>query len=303
MEGMHKSVLVDQAVYYLRCHPGGIYCDGTVGTGGHAERMLEVTSPNGRLIGIDLDFLVLARAKERLARFGDRVILVQGNFKDLPSILKSNQFPALDGVLLDLGFSSYQLESEQRGFSFLHKAPLIMNFDVNGREKASDIINRYSESRLADIIWRYGQDRWSRRIAHKIVAERSKTPIETTSHLAEIVCSAIPGSKKKWKIHPATRTFQALRIEVNHELESLDQFLRIVWKCLKLRARVCIISFHSLEDRLVKMHFRDMAMQNHKSLGEGKVELITKKPLRPGPEEIKGNPRSRSARMRVAEWH
>lgn len=178
-----------------------------------------------------------------------------------------------------------------------------MNFDVNGRERASDIINFYPEARLAEIIWMYGQEMWSRRIARRIAEERAKSPIKTTGDLVRVICSAVPHLRGRRGIHPATRTFQALRIEVNHELENLAQFLKVVWGCLKHGGRVCIISFHSLEDGIVKRHFRDFASGKDRPSAEGMVEVITKKPLRPDQEEVRRNPRSRSARMRVAEWH
>ncbi len=303
MEGIHKPVMVDQVIHYMNCVPGRFYCDATIGLGGHAKRILDVSSPGGRLIGLDMDSSALAMAKERLAGFGDRVILTCGNYRDLPSILESQHLPALDGVLLDLGVSSYQLQDRQRGFSFLTDEPLGMNFDINGGKRASEIVNRYPESRLADIIWKYGQEKSSRRIARRIVAERTKSPIETTSHLARIVISAIPGPKRRWRIHPATRTFQALRIEVNQELENLAQFLKVVWGCLKQGGRVCIISFHSLEDGLVKRHFREFARKKDEPSEQRMVDIITKKPVRPSVEEVRMNPRSRSARMRVAECH
>ncbi len=291
-------------LYYLSCVPGGVYCDGTIGLGGHAEKILEFTSPGGRLIGIDLDSLALEKAKERLARFGERVILVKGNFKDLPSILQSFHFPTLNGVLLDLGLSSLQLQCRKRGFSFLYDAPLIMNFDINGEIKALDIINQYSESGLTDLFRKYGEERWSRRIARKIVKERAKTAIVSTKQLVGIIYSAIPGSLKRRRIHPATRIFQALRIKVNNELDNLDWFLEGVWGCLKPGGRVCIVSYHSLEDGLVKKRFREKGSGRYKEAGkEGAIDIITKKPIRPGIEEVKENPRSRSARMRVAEWH
>jgi 16S rRNA (cytosine1402-N4)-methyltransferase len=212
--------------------------------------------------------------------------------------------PKLDGVLLDLGVSSYQLEDNQRGFSIYNEAPLGMNFDYDGGKRASAIVNQYPEFKLAEIIWKYGQERWSRRIARKIVEERAKTPIETTSHLVRTICSAIPRTKGRWKIHPATRTFQALRIEINQELENLNQFLQGVWDCLGSGGRLCIISFHSLEDALVKKYFRDLAGQKDKTSEQKRVvDVLTKKPIRPSSEEIKMNPRSRSAKMRVAECH
>jgi len=303
MEGVHKSVMTDQVIYYLNCLPGRFYCDGTVGLGGHAKRILDVTSPDGKLIGIDMDSQALAIAKKRLSGFGKRAILVHGNFKDLPSILESQEIPALDGILLDLGLSSYQLEEKGRGFSFLKEEPLGMNFDSHGERMASEIVNQYPESKLADIIWEYGQDRWARRIARRIVQERRMDPIKSTAQLARIIRSAIPSSKGKWRIHPATRTFQALRMEVNQELENLGQFLKVVWGCLKQGGRVCIISFHSLEDGLVKRFFRDASKIKEGSQDQKVIEILTKKPIRPTPDEVKMNPRSRSARMRVAECH
>ncbi len=303
MKGIHTPVMTDQVIHYLNCLAGRIYCDGTIGLGGHAKKILDVTSPDGMLLGIDMDSRALAIAEKNLAGFRDRVILVHGNFKDLPSILESHHLTQLDGVLLDLGVSSYQLEDNQRGFSFLDEAPLGMNFDFGGVKRASEVVNQYPESKLAEIIWKYGEERWARRIARKIVEERAKIPIETTSHLVRIICAAIPRSKRKWKIHPATRTFQALRIEVNQELENLNQFLKVVWDCLGDGGRVCIISFHSLEDGLVKKYFRELAGKKDKISEQKTVDILTKKPIRPSSEEVMMNPRCRSARMRVAECH
>jgi len=303
MEGLHTPVMVDQVLCYLNCLPGRFYCDGTVGLGGHAERILDSTSPDGKLLGIDMDSSALAIAEKRLAAFRGRFTLVHGNFKDFPSILESQKINALDGVILDLGVSSYQLGEKERGFSFLSDEPLGMNFDPSGGNTASEIVNRYPESKLAEIIWTYGEERWARRIARGIAEERRRNLIETTGHLVRTICAAIPRSQGRWRIHPATRTFQALRIEVNHELENLIQFLRVVWDCLKQGARVCIISFHSLEDGLVKRFFREASRKGCGGDASRRINVITKKPLRPFPEEVRMNPRSRSARMRVAECH
>ncbi|MGA1796193.1 MAG: 16S rRNA (cytosine(1402)-N(4))-methyltransferase RsmH [bacterium] len=293
--------MVDQVLCCLNCLSGRFYCDGTVGLGGHAERILDSTSPDGKLLGIDMDSNALAIAGQRLVKFRDRVTLVHGNYKDLPSIMESHKITALDGVLLDLGVSSYQLGDQERGFSFQSDEPLGMNFDPSGGIRASDIVNRYPEAKLAEIIWNYGGERWARRIARRIAEERKRNPIETTTHLVRTIRAAVPRSPGRWRIHPATRTFQALRIEVNQELENLARFLRVVCDCLKQGARVCIISFHSLEDGLVKRFFREAAGKGTGGDVHRRIDMITKKPLRPSPEEVHMNPRSRSARMRVAE--
>lgn len=291
-------MLLEEVLHYLNCKPGGIYCDGTVGLGGHAERILETISPDGVLVGVDLDSEALVFARERLKRFGDRVVLVRGNYMDLPSILESIDYFACDGVLLDLGLSSYQLQDKKRGFSFSGEGQLSMNFDANGKCCARDIVNKYPEARLADVIYRFGEERWARRIAKRIVVERSRESIESTEQLVRIIESAIPYSKRA-RIHPATRTFQALRIEVNNELENLNVFLQDIWQCLKPLARVCIISYHSLEDRQVKRAFKG---QLGNWSDKGRINIITKKPIRPSESEVRENPRSRSARLRVAEW-
>jgi 16S rRNA (cytosine1402-N4)-methyltransferase len=286
---LHIPVMLDETMDFLRPRDGGIYVDCTLGAGGHAERILELSSPSGKLIGIDLDSEAIATAKERLSRFGDRVTFIHGNFADLTDILGSLGLDKVDGVLMDLGVSWMQLSKPERGFSFRVEAPLDMRMDRGNPVTAFDVVNTKSEEELCDIFRRYGEERWARRIARRIVRSRSRSPIATTRQLAEIVESAVPGRRRR--IHPATRVFQALRIYVNRELDNLEKGLDSAIEALKPGGRICVISFHSLEDRIVKWRFRRNPL----------LKVLTPKPLSPSDEEVEGNPRSRSAKLRVAE--
>ncbi|MEW6380416.1 MAG: 16S rRNA (cytosine(1402)-N(4))-methyltransferase RsmH [bacterium] len=312
---IHQPVLLKEVLDFLQCADGMVYVDGTTGEGGHAEQILERSSPTGRLIGIDLDEHILRKAAERLERFGSRVRLIRNNFKNIRDILNGLGVSRVDGILLDLGFSSFHLESRDRGFSFQQDAPLDMRLDQSNPLTAAAIVNRSGEAELADIIRQYGEERWSRRIARAIVLYRQKAPISTTGQLAEIVRSAIPARFRSGKIDAATRTFQALRIAVNQELERLDQAIRDAVDFLRPGARICVISFHSLEDRIVKRSFRSLARsQEPPSLDRigglplspvspvGPVlRVLTQKPIVPTEEEIRANIRARSAKLRVAE--
>ena len=291
----HIPVLKKEVLFYLNCGPGKIFVDGTVGGGGHAQAILEASAPNGFVIGLDVDGEALIQAKKKLAPYGERYILKKGNYARGREILSGLNIEKVDGFLLDLGISSLQLAVPERGFSFLHPGPLDMRMDNTASVTASQIINRWSQKRIAEIIKQYGEERWANRIARKITETRVKMPIKTTTQLAEIVANAIPRRNWPRHIHPATRTFQALRIVVNQELENLKQFLNQVLSLLAPKGRVVIISFHSLEDRLVKNAFRNWAK-------EGKVELLTKKPVQPSREELAMNPRARSAKLRAIEF-
>lgn len=294
----HIPVLLKEVIEYLDLELGDFIIDGTVNGGGHAIKILEKISPKGKLLGVDLD-------KKMIENSGlnelDNVRLVCGNYADLPEILKKEKLPKADGLLLDLGFSSEQLaptESvgggfRQRGFSFMKDEVLDMRYSGEGMT-AAEIVNSLSEKDLADIFWKFGEERYSRQIAKKIVEERKEERILTTGKLVEIVKKAVPRNYEKGRINPATRVFQALRIYVNDELGNLARLLGNLDKILKIKGRVAIISFHSLEDRLVKNYFRDCAKS-------GKMELLTKKPITASEEETIINPRSRSAKMRVAE--
>jgi 16S rRNA (cytosine1402-N4)-methyltransferase len=290
-EKLHISVMSTEAVEYLNLKKGGTVIDCTVGLGGHAEAILEEIGPWGRLVGIDLDRDALDEAEKRLSRF-DNFQLVQNNFRNIDSVLQALKITDIDGIMLDLGVSSLQLDKPSRGFSFKHDAPLDMRMDKTLQLSAFDLVNFLPQESLADILKKYGQERWSNRIARAIVRERKKATIVTTTQLAQLVLRVVPS--RYTKIHPATRTFQALRIAVNDELEALKEVLDKCVECIKPGARICVISFHSLEDGIVKHHFRKLAK-------EGKIDILTKKPLTPTDEEVGENPRARSAKMRAAE--
>ncbi len=277
---------------YLAPGPGKTIVDATVGLGGHSELILQKL-PQGKLIGIDQDGQSLALAQERLSPFQDSCLLIQDNFTNLDHILNRLGVQEIDGILFDLGLSSFQLGEGSRGFSFLREGPLDMRMDLRQRTTARDLVNRLPEKDLDQILFEFGEERWHRRIAQRIAKARKRAPITTTTQLAELVTRAIPRATS-WRIHPATRTFQALRIAVNRELEALDQAIRKATDFLKVGARIVVISFHSLEDRIAKTRLRDFAR-------EERLTLLTRKPIVPTSEEIARNPRSRSAKLRSAE--
>ena len=281
----HVSVLYKQVIEALAPRDGGRYIDATLGAGGHAAGILDASAPTGRLLGLDADPAALAIASENLARYGERVLLVHGNFENLNAIAAAHGFAPADGIVLDLGLSSMQLGDAARGFSFLTDGALDMRFNPDDQTTAAAFVNSLSERELADLIFEYGEERASRRIARAVVQAR---PIHTARQLAEVIERALG---RRGRIHPATRTFQALRIAVNRELEVLDNVLPQVVETLKPGGRVAIISFHSLEDRRVKFFFRSSE----------RLHDLTKHPLQPTDEEIAANPRSRSAKLRVAE--
>ena len=305
----HRPVLLNEVIDHLRCAPGKYFLDSTVGGGGHARAILEKTAPDGRLIGIDWDEDALARARLNLQSYRDRLVLIRDNFARTPAVLADLQIPAVHGILLDLGLSTFQVDDPQRGFSFTRPGPLDMRMDSRKSITAAHLVNTLSEEELAQLIRRLGEERWSRRIARKIVRARSETPIDTTNRLAELVVTAIPPEKRSRVRHPATRTFQALRMAVNQELDHLRTFLHGALDCLHPGGRLAIISFHSLEDRLVKQTFADWARSCRcppewpqcRCAGRALVSLLCKKPIVPGPEEVSANPRARSARLRVVE--
>src|SRR5689334_19111996 len=255
----HTPVLLNEVIAGLALHSGGRYIDGTLGGGGHAAAVLEASAPDGRLLGIDADPAALAAAGARLAAFGERAVLAHGNFRDIGRLAREQGFAQIDGLLLDLGVSSHQLDTPERGFSFTADAPLDMRLDPTGGPTAADLVNDTPEGELADLIFRYGEERGSRRIARFIAEARRKRPIATTGELADLVARALGGRPfgkaqgRHGKIHPATRTFQALRIAVNHELESLELALPQAVELLAPGGRIAVISFHSLEDRIVKL--------------------------------------------------
>jgi 16S rRNA (cytosine1402-N4)-methyltransferase len=284
----HAPVLLRECLEILAVRPGGFYVDGTLGLGGHAQAILEASGPDGTLLGVDRDAETLERARARLLPFGDRARLEHRDWRELPARL-AQEPTAPDGVLLDLGVSSVQLDTAERGFSFRADGPLDMRMDRSQGKTAADLVNELPEKELADLIFQHGEDHAARRIAGAIVATRRKAPLLTTGQLAEAVRKAARGPRRG--IDPATRTFQALRIAVNRELEGLEEALQGLAGALAPRGRLAVISFHSLEDRPVKHTFRALA-------GSGRFELVTRKAIRPTPEEEQRNARARSAKLR-----
>lgn len=289
---MHRPVMIEEVMRYLDPEPGEVIVDCTVGEGGHASRILGAIRPGGRLIGIDQDEEVLARAKEKLKDYDGLYTLLWENFKNLDSILKRLKVTRIDGALFDLGLSSFQLEAPARGFSFQREAPLDMRMDKRRKITAFDLVNHLAQAEMAKILRDFGGERWSNRIARQIVRARKNGPITTTTQLAEIVRRAVPDRNRYKRIHPATRTFQAFRIVVNQELEALETGLSATIEALAEGSRVLVISFHSLEDRIVKNKFKKFAKA-------GVLEILTKKPIRPRADEVRVNPRCRSAKLRV----
>lgn len=305
----HQPVLLHEVIEYLRCAPGKCFVDGTLGGGGHAHAILQRTAPDGLLIGIDWDEDALARARLNLQPYKRRLILVRDNFAHLGPILDQLKIQEVDGILLDLGLSSFQIETAERGFSFSQPGPLDMRMDSRGHTTAAHLVNTLGEEELAKLIRQYGEERWSRKIARRIIKARAGGAIDKTERLAELVCSAIPPNKRSRIRHPATRTFQALRLAVNHEIDNLQTFLRGALNWLRPGGRLAIISFHSLEDRLVKQAFaqwvRSCRCPDHLQVcgceGGPLAKLLTKKPIMPGAIELRANPRARSGRLRVVE--
>jgi len=299
----HAPVLLHEAVEYLAVQPGGRYVDCTTGAGGHARAILEAAAPGGVLLGLDADPVAISVARENLSSFGDAVQLVESNFRDLHRVCRDHNFIPVHGVLFDLGISSMQL-ADERGFSFQVEAPLDMRFSPGQALTADDIVNHYTEQDLADVIWRFGEDPASRRVARAIVRAR---PLHTTTELAATIARAAGGTRRR--IHPATRTFQALRIAVNDELGALRDALSQAVGVLGRGGRLAVISFHSLEDRIVKQFFQQESRdcicppeQPTCTCGHrASLRVVTRRPITPSPEETGANPRSRSARLRAAE--
>jgi len=285
----HVPVLLAETLELLAVRPGGLWVDGTVGLGGHASAVLRASSPDGRLLGLDRDGETLVRARERLAEFGGRARLEQGDLREIPERLGAER---ADGILLDLGVSSVQLDEKERGFSFQAEGPLDKRMDRSTGPTAADLVNRMRERDLADLLYEYGEEPASRRIARAIVFARERQRITTTTELADIVRRAAP-RRRPGALHPATRTFQALRIRVNRELEGLGEAVERAASCLRPGGRLAVIAFHSLEDRAAKEAFRALAARGFR--------VLTRKPVRPGEAEIRRNPRARSARLRAVE--
>ena len=290
----HVPVMLNEVVEYLKPQAGQVFVDATVGLAGHAKAVMSSLGPQGRLVAIDRDEGSLKLAQENLKEFSDQCEWVHDDYRNREKILENLKLTQVNGILLDLGVSSFQLDNPERGFSLRLKGPLDMRMDQRDSLRAADLIDSLSEEDLAQILKEFGEERWSKRIAHRLVLERSKKTLKTTEDLVEIILKAMPHQYSRERIHPATRTFQAIRIAVNKELEGLQQVLNSCAELLVKGGRMGVIAFHSLEDRIVKQKFREEAKN-------GRFKLITKKPLRPTLEEIKNNPRARSARFRVAE--
>ncbi len=308
MEITHTPVLVAEAVHFLNCRANGIYLDAT-GSGGHALKILEDNPEIKTLIALDCDEEAIMQARKRLKSFSHKTHILQENFSNIKSVLQKLGIEKVHGILLDLGISSSQLDDPSRGFSFKTQGPLDMRMDKRLAITAFDIVNTFSPTHLQQILTTYGEERWAPRIVRFIQRERERTPITDTQQLSYLISSAIPRSYHPTKIHPATKTFLALRIAVNNELSHLAAVIKEGVEVLAPQGRLCIISFHSLEDRIVKQHFRTLSQKQDFSpkgmpLGETRsalLKIITKKPVVPHPEEIAHNPRARSAKLRVAE--
>lgn len=290
---MHEPVLLNETIRILDPKPGEFFIDGTLGGGGHSKAILERVGATGMLLGTDWDNDAVSRfEKENKAR-GKGVLIRNANYRQIPDILKKEKLPHADGLLLDLGFSSDQIESAEKGFSFQYEGPLDMRYAKEG-ETAAEVVNGLREEELADIFWKFGDERFSRQIAKRIVEERRKKRILTTTRLAEVVASAFPARFRNGKVNPATKVFQALRIYVNREFENIESILGNLNECVKSGGRVAVISFHSSEDRIVKRRFNELVKA-------GKAEHLTKKPIAPTRDEIQRNPRSRSAKLRAIQ--
>jgi len=291
---LHHPVMLKEVLSLLNLRAGMTVVDGTVGLGGHAQSLLEKILPNGKLIGIDKDADALGIARKNLKHFAKNCFLVHEDFRHLDQVLKKFDISRVDAILLDLGVCSYQLDDPDRGFSIKNDGPLDMRLDRKGFISAYDLLNNLTEEEISSILWKFGQERFSRRIARHIVVARLRAPISSTKELARLVEDAVPYKMRFHRIHPATRTFQALRIAVNRELDALEEGLQKAVRFLKKGSRLCVISFHSLEDKIVKENFRSLDRT-------GNYRLVFKKILQPSREEILENPRSRSAKMRMIE--
>jgi 16S rRNA (cytosine1402-N4)-methyltransferase len=304
MDTPHRSVLYKEIIHALQPKGGGRYVDGTLGAGGHARGIMEACAPDGQLLGLDVDPQALAIARRILAPYEDRIHLAQASYTSLSDQLAKLGWDAVDGIVLDLGASSMQFDTPERGFSFMQDAPLDMRFGPHGSQTAADIVNSYSERELADLIYEYGEERDSRKIARAIVKAR---PLHTTRELVAAIESVSP--RRGDRVHPATRTFQALRIAVNEELASIKEVLPQAVAALGRGARLAVISFHSLEDRIVKDFFREQSRdlinppyeQIYEQERSAVLKEVNRKPIVPSDDEIQNNPRARSAKLRIAE--
>ena len=294
MKFLHQPVMVRQVLHWLAPKEGDVYVDCTIGTGGHSKAILEKAKGRITLVGIDRDKETLKVAKEALKKYQSQISLIKANFKHLPQILKDKRIREVGGILYDLGLSSFQLKSRERGFSFRWAAPLDMRVDRSQKITAAHLVNNLPVTELEDIFLKLGEERWGRRVAEFIVRERKKSPLKTTWDLVEVVRKAIPSEvRKKRRIHFATKIFQALRIKVNQELENIKTALPASFDLLRPGGRVCVISYHSLEDRIVKREFSKVQ--------GGRLKILTKRVVKPSSDEILANPSARSARLRAAQ--
>lgn len=305
----HYSVLLAETVDSLNIKPGGVYVDCTLGGAGHSARILEKMGGDGKLVGIDRDEYAIQKASQRLEKYKDNILLIKGNFCNAPELLSENGVHKIDGVVADLGVSSFQLDNADRGFSYMHDAPLDMRMSRQDKLSAYDVVNGYEEKELSRIINLFGEERFASKIAYNICRTREKQPIKTTAELAEVVKNSIPAKNRADGPHPAKRTFQAIRIEVNGELDVIDKMILGLFPMLEPGGRMAVITFHSLEDRIVKHTFAELAkgcecppdfpvcVCGKKPQGV----VVTKKPILPSEQELEENPRSRSAKLRVCE--
>lgn len=309
MEFSHVSVLAEECIQALNLRPDGVYVDGTTGGGGHSLRIAQQLGPAGRLICIDRDEEALAAASRRLEAYRDRVTFVKSNFAQIAQVIEGQGLAGVDGILFDLGVSSYQLDNGDRGFSYMHDAPLDMRMDRSQPFSAWDVVNTYTQEQLRQILWEYGEERYSGRVAAAIVQQREESPIETTGQLAQVIREAMPAAARREKQHPARRSFQAIRIEVNGELRAVEQAMEGSVDKLLPGGRLAVISFHSLEDRIVKKIFAQQAKgctcpPEFPVCVCGKkprLKLISRGVITAGQKELDENPRARSAKLRVAE--
>jgi len=295
-EKLHIPVMLDEVIDYLKLQSGQLIVDATVGTGGHSLEILKRITPGGRLIAIDRDEDSLNVCRKALSDFSSNCEFIHANFVDLDQVLGRLGIDKIDGIVFDLGISTFQLRDAERGFSFQEEGPLDMRLDKGSYISAYDLLNNLNESEISNMLWSFGQERWHNRIAHLLIEERKTKPISTTRELADLVMRAIPYRYRRsyYRIHPATRTFQAVRIAVNRELEIIESAIKKAVAILRRQARICVISFHSLEDRAVKHTFRQLK-------ADGLINIITPKPLTPASGEVEANPSSRSSKFRVAE--
>lgn len=310
MEFKHISAMPDEVIYYLNPRPGGIYVDGTLGGAGHASAILKRITPGGTLVGIDQDMDAIRNARKKLSESDNNVHLINDNFANLPDILSALSIERVDGIIIDIGLSQHQLEGSGRGFSFMRDEPLDMRMNAHADVDAAHLVNTLAEKELADLIYKFGEERFSRQIARRIVARRAEKRIDSSKDFAEIISGAIPKKvSAKQKIHPATRTFQALRIAVNRELERLESFMESFPAWLKPGGRLCVLSFHSLEDRIVKKKFKELSRGCTCPSDfpicvchtEQTVKVLTRKAVKPSAEEVEANPMARSTRLRACE--